>query len=57
MKLHRILDKRDEVGPLRNDRDIGTVLFRDAGADGLTDAGNAIDSSDAFFILIQSGGI
>ena len=57
MKLHRRLDKRDEVGPLRNDRDIGTVLFRDAGADGLTDAGNGIDSGDAFFILIQSGGI
>ncbi len=57
MKLHRRLDKRDEVRPLRNDRDIGTVLFRDAGDDGLADAGNGIDSGDAFFILIQSGGI
>ena len=26
-------------------------------ADGLADAGNGIDSGDAFFILIQSGGI
>ena len=57
MKLHRRLDKRDEVRPLRNDRDIGTVLFRDAAADGLADAGNGINAGDAFFILIQSGGI
>ena len=56
MKLHRRLDKRDEVRSLRNDRDIGTVLFRDAAADCLADAGNGIDAGDTFFILIQSGG-